>query len=178
MLALFQSAIPQTWEQSDFALVLGTDEEGCLARARIAAEYYGLGRTRKMILCGGVKRNGVRECDILREELLRLGVPESALLCEGESRDTMENFLFAMRVASLEGLLLPARNVAIVTEPYHALRSLLMGKRLLPFFLHPFVVSESAEEEARAHPERYESEWAILSAIAEMFSLPMQEMIP
>jgi len=63
---------------------------------------YKLGHIDKIIVSGGngtLKNNGFREADFIRKNLLEVGIPDSGILIERNSRNTIENGRFVKQLA-------------------------------------------------------------------------------
>lgn len=101
----------------------GSAKNELMLRVQKAAECYHKGLAERIIPCGGqTSGTPVSEAEVMRRELLNLGVPSSAILMEAQSQITVENFKNAAKL--LENL--PNPHVVIVTSDYHMLRSLLI----------------------------------------------------
>jgi hypothetical protein len=86
--------------------------------------------------------HGIPEADIMRSELIRLGVPESCVYAERHSIDTTSNFLRSER----EGWFGDARPVAIVAQRAHLNRMLrVIAPRTLRRLYVGVVVPETDE---------------------------------
>ncbi len=84
---------------------------------QVALALYRAGVAPVLLLSGGGEP--VPEAEIMRRMALAAGVPDSALLVESVSRNTLEN-------ATHAGALLAARQVStvvLVTDRYHGLRA-------------------------------------------------------
>jgi len=86
--------------------------------ARAAAVYAEHG-AECVILSGGTTWGGQREADVMRREIVRLGVPAELLKLESRSRNTHEN----ARFSSQELLALNFEGVAQVTCDFHMARA-------------------------------------------------------
>lgn len=88
-----------------------------------AARLYKQGASDKIIISGGrgpglEGRNDIQtEAEATRIFLKDLGIPDSALILEGESRTTQEN-------ASFTAKLMPGGKIALVTSTFHIPRSI------------------------------------------------------
>jgi uncharacterized SAM-binding protein YcdF (DUF218 family) len=89
-------------------------------RAAKAAEAYLEGIAPHVIASGGRRWGALIEADVLRCELLRAGVPESAVTRELWSLTTHENALFSAELLRRLG----ARRVAVVTCEWHVSRAI------------------------------------------------------
>ena len=100
----------------------GSPQEELTLRIRQAAACYHRGLAPLVIPCGGQRPDTpVTEAAVMREALLALGVPDSAIRCEGRSQITVENLLNARAMLNK-----PRPRVLIVTSDYHMLRAKLI----------------------------------------------------
>jgi hypothetical protein len=84
----------------DVIFILGGRNPGLWEKG---AEAYTRGLGKHMVVTGGYKptaatpywKDGTREAHIIRRELIKLGVPESAIFYEDRSTNSLENVLFA-----------------------------------------------------------------------------------
>lgn len=150
---------------SDYAIVLGTTPDRMKIRAQIAAHFYHEGCCKKLILSGGVRYEDYgnkKECEILQEELLALGVPKEVMLLEGESKDTIQNMLSSMLILDQDQLIFSGRRISIITEPFHMARSVQLAKMLCPSFMEIHGYTENMEEQWEKEPELFEKEKAMI----------------
>lgn len=98
----------------------GTAVPELLLRVKKAAECYQKGLAPCIMACGGLTEGITRrECDVMAEHLLSLGIPDHAILREGQSTITRENILNA--ISLLGGA--AGRRVLVVTSDYHVFRA-------------------------------------------------------
>lgn len=124
----------RTARRSDCLIVLGAKvhPDGRLShtlqyRCAAAAEAFQQGIAPTVIVCGGQgKDEPLTEADAMRAELVRLGVPERAILTEGISRNTKQNLENAKRLMERRGY----RRCAVVTSDYHVARALWTARDL------------------------------------------------
>jgi uncharacterized SAM-binding protein YcdF (DUF218 family) len=76
-------------------------------------------------MSGGVVHGEIAESLVMRALAEARGVPATAIYTEEHSHDTEENFAFS--AALLDSL--RAREVLLVTEPYHMTRALFLARR-------------------------------------------------
>jgi uncharacterized SAM-binding protein YcdF (DUF218 family) len=95
-------------------------------RVARAAAAYRQGVSSRVVVSGGRHWDGFVEADVLGAELVRHGVPETALLYERQSRTTREN---ARYTAELLGPL-GARKVFVVSCDWHLPRALFCFERV------------------------------------------------
>ncbi|MFN3130269.1 MULTISPECIES: YdcF family protein [unclassified Roseibium] len=97
-----------------------------LRRIKHAAELYQAGAAPVIIGCGGLGNHPPAEAEVMKRELIVLGVPESAIRTETRSRNTLENAVFSARILRREKL----ENILIVSDRYHLPRAVLCFKTL------------------------------------------------
>jgi len=101
--------------------VLPPNLESSADRVWYAAQLYHAGKAPLLVLSGGSdpKTNVGTEADAMRELLMALGVPDSALLLEGQSRTTRENAIYSAELLRERGI----RRVLLVTSALHMHRA-------------------------------------------------------
>jgi uncharacterized SAM-binding protein YcdF (DUF218 family) len=93
-------------------------------RCRHAAWLYQNGWQAPIVVSGG--RQGDRViAEIMREALVKEGVPAEQVWLEGQSQSTYENALYTARLLQPRGI----RRIALVTEAYHMLRAARVFRR-------------------------------------------------
>ncbi|KEO50851.1 YdcF family protein [Thioclava pacifica] len=92
-------------------------------RTRHAAGLYHSGVSERVICCGGLGRHAPSEAEAMAMILRDEGVPEAAIALEDRSTSTYENVGFAREM-------LTAREVVIVTDPYHAPRAIMIARAM------------------------------------------------
>ncbi len=126
----------ETAVKSDFALLLGTDPKFAAIRADIAAAYYRLGGTEKIIVSGAAVWNDkITESAYLRNELQARGVPDCAVIEEPNAYDTMQNMVYSLAEICKRCDVTRVNSVTVITEPFHMRRSLYLAKMLFPAFI-------------------------------------------
>lgn len=124
----------RTARRSDCLIVLGAmvHPDGRLShtlqfRCAAAAEAFRNGIAPVVIVCGGQgRREPIPEALAMRAELMRLGVPECAILIDAASRDTRQNLTCAKALMDAR----QDRSCAIVTSDYHVQRALWIARDL------------------------------------------------
>lgn len=117
----------------DAILLLGVeldahDQPTAELRARVqeAARAYIGGCAPVLVACGGATQgHAAAEADVMAALLLAQGVPDTAILRERQSQDTMENMRCAARL--LGGA--AGRRVLVVTSDYHLRRAVMTARR-------------------------------------------------
>ena len=82
---------------------------------------------------GGRGKSGYIEAQVTRNMLLDRGVPESTIVCEGESRDTLQSVVACFRILRRHS---EVDQVFICSDSYHQFRCrllfALLGMKTLP----------------------------------------------
>ena len=115
--------------KADCIVVLGGDVE---TRALQAGQLY-LARTAPKILV-----SGGGDCELGQNVLLAAGVPKEAVQTECESKDTMQNAEFSVKLLKAQG----ASRAIIVTSWFHSRRALACFRKAAPdivFYSCPIV---------------------------------------
>ena len=104
----------------------GTLSAGLSARVERASQLARLHPSALIVPTGAAVQNGQVEAAVMQEGLIALGVPTSRIVLEPLARLTLEN---ATRTLAMLPRLLPNAEgsmitVTLVTEPFHAVRSL------------------------------------------------------
>lgn len=131
-------------ESAELIMVFGDQRP---ERADRAAELFKAGYAPRILVIGGDKRNtGVAEAVALRERLVALGVPESAIIAETRSLGTRENVQHS--VALVEELMgwnkLGA--VIIISGPAHMRRVKQVLARQIPRAVKIICCPDTGEE--------------------------------
>ena len=74
----------------------------------------------KIMVSGGVSRNGVTEADLMFDWLRANGVAEDRLIKEGAASNTVENALYSIAIANLQEI----QGITLVSSPGHMRRAL------------------------------------------------------
>ena len=119
----------------DCIIVLGS-MKAAKYRVPAAAKAFFSGRSEKIMLCGGKVRDfpGERmtEADSMYRKALELGVPETSIIVEKSSQNTIENILCSLLELQRSMWLNRVKSVLLVTTTYHMRRSLHIAKYLFP----------------------------------------------
>lgn len=119
---------------NDAILLLGYELDGqdraaqelCL-RVQAAAAAYAQGQSRVIVACGGAAPgHDITEAAVMARLLREAGVPESAVVLEDQSQNTMENMRFAAQKLGGE----KDRRVLVVTSDYHLRRAVMTARRV------------------------------------------------
>ncbi|MBC7144082.1 MAG: YdcF family protein [Thioclava marina] len=101
----------------------GAPSPALVRRTRHAARLFHAGKSDRVICCGGLGRHEPSEAQAMAAILRDAGVPEAAIALEDRSTSTYENVAFAREM-------LTAREVVIVTDPYHAPRAIVIARAM------------------------------------------------
>lgn len=120
---------------ADCIIVLGS-MKAAKYRVPAAAKAFFSGRSEKIMLCGGKKRdflNGSRtEAEDMYEKTLELGVPGANIIMENNSQNTIENILCSLLELQRAMQLNRVKSVLLVTAAYHMRRSLHIARYFFP----------------------------------------------
>ncbi|MGD1088708.1 MAG: ElyC/SanA/YdcF family protein [Verrucomicrobiota bacterium] len=109
----------------EFGLVMGTEPlrpDGStnfhfFSRTDAAAEVYLSGKANRLLISGNKNNRGFDEVSEIKNQLLKKGVPESAMILDFDGKTTWESARRAAEVYHLQ-------KVIIVTDTFHAPRSI------------------------------------------------------
>ncbi len=88
-------------------------------RLERALELYRQGLARRIIVSGGLGREGYQEAEVMRAYLVARGVPAEAVAVDNDGADTYHTAVNARRIMDAEGL----RSAIVVSQYYHLARS-------------------------------------------------------
>lgn len=120
----------------DCIIVLGSIKASKY-RVPVAVNAYMLGRTEKIMLCGGKIRD-FPEAEQMKKRALELGVPESSIIMENHSQNTIENILCSLLELQREMCLNNVNSVLLVTTTFHMRRSLHIARYLFPSHINVY----------------------------------------
>lgn len=126
--------IEDTGEQADIILVLGSRFANKY-RVPKAVELYKKGRSNKMVITGGgviPELDNISEASFMKLKAIELGVPESDIIIEQDSRTTVENMICSMLLLERELKLSNIKRILLVTTRFHMKRSLLLSRAYFP----------------------------------------------
>lgn len=119
----------------DCIIVLGSIK-AAKYRVPVAAEAFFSGRSEKIMLCGGKIRDfsgaSMTEADNMYEKALELDVPQTSIIIENNSQNTIENILYSLVELQRSMWLNKVKSVLLVTTTYHMRRSLNIARYLFP----------------------------------------------
>ncbi|MDE7178428.1 MAG: YdcF family protein [Lachnospiraceae bacterium] len=120
---------------ADCIIVLGSIK-AAKYRVPVAAKAFFSGRAEKIMLCGGKIRDfsdgSMTEAENMYNKALELGVPETSIIVENNSQNTIENILCSLLELQRSMWLNKIKSVLLVTTTYHMRRSLQIAKYLYP----------------------------------------------
>lgn len=129
--------------KSDYAVVLGTAPEYATLRADIAAAYYKKSGTQKLIASGAaVSDKSVTECAVMREELIKRGVPRDAVIDEPRAYDTIQNMTCSLTEICKRTDIMQVESVTVITEPFHIKRAVCLARMFFPDFIKVYGYTE------------------------------------
>lgn len=134
-----EEALFQYQQKYDLIFVFGGSHPG---NWQTAFHAYRDRLADKILLTGGIKPNVIRhkewkggdtaESHVMRKQLLKLGVPEKALIIEDRSTNSLENILFAQELFDFKSV----RNVLFICKSFAAGRQYRTLKKHLPKQIH------------------------------------------
>lgn len=124
----FNTEIPEGIPQKDHAIIIlgyalaedGTMKETLIERLNAGLKIAKKYPNSKIIVSGGVPKQGITEADAMSEWLIEKGIEKERIILESKSTDTVENGLFSTNILEKEGL----KDVTLVTSASHMRRAL------------------------------------------------------
>lgn len=136
--------------KSDFAVLLGSAPEYAPKRADIAFSFYNDGGTDRIIASGGMNSDSrVTECAVMKEELIKLGVPSSAVIEEPSACDTIQNMTCSLTEIVKRCDIMTVKRITVISEPFHMKRALCLAKLLLPEFIEVCGYTQGTEKQRK-----------------------------
>nr|WP_204539943.1 YdcF family protein [Peribacillus deserti] len=108
----------------------GTMKEPLIERLKAGLSIAKKYPNSKIIVSGGVPKQGVTEADAMNKWLTEQGVSKDRILMENNSTDTVENALFTHDILEKQGL----KDVTIVTSASHIRRALTVFNEASDFY--------------------------------------------
>jgi len=123
-----ETKVPEDIEQNNHAFVVlgyalseeGEMEETLLERLKIAKEAAEAYPDSKIIVTGGVPKQGITEAEVMFDWLVENGIDEERIVKEDRATDTVENALFSMEIAKNEDV----KDITIISSATHMRRAL------------------------------------------------------
>jgi tetratricopeptide (TPR) repeat protein len=124
----FNTEIPEGIPQKDHAIIIlgyalaedGTMKETLIERLNAGLKIAKKYPNSKILVSGGVPKQGITEADAMSEWLIEKGIEKERIILESKSTDTVENGLFSTNILEKEGL----KDVTLVTSASHMRRAL------------------------------------------------------
>lgn len=124
----FNTEVPTDLAEKQHAFVVlgyalsdeGEMQDTLKERLQIALEAAEEYPDSKIIVTGGVPKNGVTEADVMYDWLVEQGIDEERIIKENMATDTIENALFSMDIVQEEGL----KDITLITSATHMRRAL------------------------------------------------------
>lgn len=126
------TAVPEQLPQKDHAIIIlgyaladdGTMKQTLIDRLKTGLEVAKKYPNSKIIVSGGVPKQGITEADAMSKWLISQGIEKERIILENKSTDTVENGLFSTALLEKEGL----KDVTLVTSASHMRRALTVFK--------------------------------------------------
>jgi len=108
-----------------------------IERVHEAVDLYNQGRAKYILFTGGLKYGNYTYPEALkmRDEALKLDVPENNILVEARSNDTKENAIDALFVLENKFGIQNIKNLLLVSIPWHYRRGMLNLKTYYPHWI-------------------------------------------
>lgn len=137
---LYEPSYPTQKKNYDIAIVLGgfsglnkrnnqIQLNGNCDRLFQAVSLYQQGRVKKILITSGnanLINNEVKEADLVKNFLHQICIPDSAVLIENQSRNTVENAKFSYTLIKKT---MPNAKIVVVTTAWHIPRTKVIFKR-------------------------------------------------
>ena len=128
--------------QTDIAVILGTTvhEDGTLSnrlekRLMCGLQLFKSGRTGKIIVSGGLGKEGFREGDKMKEFLLLNGVPDSCIVVDNHGNNTEMTVMNTLRLREQ----LKFESITVVSQFFHVTRTKMLLRSISLRMLLPLV---------------------------------------
>jgi tetratricopeptide (TPR) repeat protein len=130
--------VPKDLPHKDHAIVIlgyALADDGSMRQPLIERLKVGLAVAKqypnsKIIVTGGVPKQGITEADAMSNWLISQGVEKDRIILENKSTDTVENALFTTAILEKEGI----KDVTLVTSASHMRRALTVFKEASDFY--------------------------------------------
>ncbi|GAB2536386.1 ElyC/SanA/YdcF family protein [Gracilibacillus alcaliphilus] len=125
-----ETEIPSDLNEENHAFVLlgyalsddGEMEDTLLKRLEVAKEAAEAYPNSKIIVSGGVPKQGITEADVMFDWLVENGIEEERIIKEELATDTIENALFSMNIAKEEEI----KDITVISSATHMRRALVI----------------------------------------------------
>ncbi|SMF86495.1 Uncharacterized conserved protein [Paenibacillus uliginis N3/975] len=130
--------VPKGLPSKDHAIVIlgyalaedGTMQETLVERLKQGLKLAQQYPDSKIIVTGGVPKNGVTEADNMTKWLVEQGIAKERILPENKATDTVESALFSTEIIEEQGI----KDVTVVTSASHIRRSVALFKEADRFY--------------------------------------------
>jgi tetratricopeptide (TPR) repeat protein len=130
--------VPKDLPHKDHAIVIlgyALADDGSMRQPLIERLKVGLAVAKqypnsKIIVTGGVPKQGITEADAMSNWLISQGIEKDRIILENKSTDTVENALFTTAILEKEGI----KDVTLVTSASHMRRALTVFKEASDFY--------------------------------------------
>ncbi|MFZ6012066.1 MAG: YdcF family protein [Bacteroidota bacterium] len=122
-------------QPADIALVFGTWNawKGSVEKA---ADLYQKGLVPRIIVSGGLnEETGIVEGAAMAGEALALGIARRDILIEDQSRNTLENVIFSLKIIDREIGLVNIKTITAIVKNFHARRCMMTLRKHTPPFI-------------------------------------------
>jgi tetratricopeptide (TPR) repeat protein len=134
----FNTDVPTNLPKKDHAIVIlgyALAEDGSMKQPLIERLKAGMAVAKhypnsKIIVSGGVPKQGVTESDAMYNWLTSQGIDKGRIIKENKSTDTVENALFSTSILESQGL----KDVTLVTSASHMRRALTVFQEATNFY--------------------------------------------
>ncbi|WP_059173128.1 ElyC/SanA/YdcF family protein [Bacillus sp. FJAT-27445] len=134
----FNTSVPAKLPGKDHAIVIlgyaladdGTMREPLIERLKAGLAVAKQYPNSKIIVTGGVPKEGITEADAMNKWLNANGIAADRIIMENKSTDTVENALFTTAILEKEGL----KDVTLVTSASHMRRALTIFHEATRFY--------------------------------------------
>lgn len=132
------TTVPGNLPGKDHAIVIlgyaladnGTMREPLIERLKAGLAVAKQNPNSKVIVTGGVPKEGITEADAMNKWLIENGIAANRIIMENKSTDTVENALFTTAILEKEGL----KDVTLVTSASHMRRALATFREATRFY--------------------------------------------
>lgn len=131
-------------------------------RVTHTVQLYKLGLIRKILISGGSGRiggEGEPEADKFKAAMMLMGIPDSSIILENETRNTAESAIEVKKL--LDSLNIEAKNCLLITSAFHMRRS-------LACYRHQGVELESFSTDFFTHPRVFHLDILIVPKLEAM----------
>lgn len=134
----FNTEIPDNLPSQDHAIVIlgyalaedGSMQPTMLERLKVGLAIAQKYPNSKIIVTGGVPKQGITESDAMAAWLIKQGIDKNRIIQENKSTDTVENAYFATNILKQEKI----KDVTIVTSASHMRRALSVFQEASNFY--------------------------------------------